>query len=134
MTRYGIEAAIRSGDPARFAALKTDQALPAGLRQGLSNIPAQAIASPQGQTGVLATIKSNLDAAQASVLSTVEKSYALSARAVKVTFATTISRIYLISIFVALLALLAVLPMPNLKMPTRSKSDGERPGMAAVEV
>ncbi len=68
------------------------------------------------------------------MLSTVEKSYALSARAVKVTFATTISRIYLISIFVALLALLAVLPMPNLKMPTRSKGDGERPGMAAVEV
>ena len=134
--QYGtIEAAIRSGDPARFAALKTDQALPAGLRQGLSNIPAQAIASPQGQTGVLATIKSNLDAAQASVLSTVEKSYALSARAVKVTFATTISRIYLISIFVALLALLAVLPMPNLKMPTRSKGDGgERPGSAMAEI
>ena len=136
--QYGvIEAAVKSGDPAKFSALKTDQTLPAGLRQGLSNVPAQAIASPQGQLGVLARLKTGLDTAQAAVLKDAKTSYDLSARAVKVTFATTISRIYLISIFVALLALLAVLPMPNLKMPTRSKGDGsggeKSSGLAAME-
>ena len=57
-------------------------------------------------------------------LADARKVYDLSSRAVKVGFAKTISRIYLISIFIALLALLAVLPMPNLKMPTK----GEGPG------
>ena len=133
--QYGvIEAAVKSGDPAKFGALSTDKTLPAGLRQGLGAIPPQAIASPQGQTQVLSRIKSQLDAAQTGVLATAKTTYDLSARASKVAFATTISRIYLISIFVALLALLAVLPMPNLKMPTRSKGDGERPGAVMAEI
>jgi EmrB/QacA subfamily drug resistance transporter len=136
--QYGvIETAVKSGNPAQFDALKTNQTLPAQLRQNLSNVPAQAIASPQGQQSVLATIKTNLDTTQAAVLKTAKTSYDLGARAVKVTFATTISSIYLISIFVALLALLAVLPMPNLKMPTRSKGDGsggeKSGGLAAME-
>ena len=136
--QYGvIEAAVKSGDAAQFGALKADPKLPAGLRQGLSNIPAQAIASPQGQQGVLARLKTGLDTAQAAVLKDARTSFDLGARAVKVTFATTISHIYLISIFVALLALLAVLPMPNLKMPTRSKGDGsggeKSGGLAAME-
>ena len=133
--QYGvIEAAVKSGDPAKFGALRTDKTLPAGLRQGLGAIPPQAIASPQGQTQVLSRIKSQLDAAQTGVLATAKTTYDLSARASKVAFATTISRIYLISIFVALLALLAVLPMPNLKMPTRSKGDGERLGAVMAEI
>jgi EmrB/QacA subfamily drug resistance transporter len=133
--QYGvIEAAVKSGDPVKFGALSTDKTLPAGLRQGLAAIPAQAIVSPQGQAQVLSRIKSQLDTAQASVLATAKTTYGLSARASKVAFATTISRIYLISIFVALLALLAVLPMPNLKMPTRNKGDGERPGAMMAEI
>jgi EmrB/QacA subfamily drug resistance transporter len=39
--QYGvIETAVKSGNPAQFDALKTNQTLPAPLRQGLSNIPA----------------------------------------------------------------------------------------------
>ena len=131
----GLETAIKSGNPAAFTALKNNPALPAGLRQGLSAIPPQAIATPQGQAQVLTRLKTNLDTAQASVLKDARTTFDLTARASKVAFASTISRIYLISIFVALLALLAVLPMPNLRMPRKGEGGGgERPGVVAMEV
>ncbi len=133
--QYGvIEKAVRSGDAAAFTALQSNTALPEALRQGLARIPAQALTTPQGQTQVLGQLKANLDAAQAGVLKTARTTFDLTARATKVAFADTISHIYLISIFVALLALLSVLPMPNLKMPTRTKGDGEQSNMAALEM
>jgi len=133
--QYGvIEKAVRSGDAAAFTALQSNTALPEALRQGLARIPAQALATPQGQQQVLGQLKANLDAARTSVLATARTTFDLTARATKVAFADTISHIYLISIFVALLALLSVLPMPNLKMPTRTKGDGEQSNMAALEM
>ncbi|MFK7601533.1 MDR family MFS transporter [Deinococcus sp. SM5_A1] len=128
-----VETAVQSGN---LSALIRDQSLPEGLRSGLGNIPPAALQTEQGRAGVLAQIKSQLDSSQATTLAEARKVYDLSSRAVKVGFANTISRIYLISIFVALLALLAVLPMPNLKMPTKGEGQGgKKPesGLASLE-
>lgn len=130
-----ISAAVKSGDPAKFSAVVNNPALPAQLREGLSRIPAQAIQSPQGQQQILNTLKTSQTTATTAALKVARTTYDLSSRATKVAFASTVSRIYLISIFVALLALLAVLPMPNLRMPKKGEGGGgERPGaLAAME-
>ena len=131
-TFQAISGAVNSGNVAAVQTLAQNQQLPAQLRTQLGAVPAAAIASPQGRSQVLAGIRQGLDAAQAQTVqhTTLDKV----ARALKVSFATTVSRIYLISIFVALLALLSVLPMPNLKMPTRGEGGGGRPGAAMAEV
>ncbi len=129
-----VSGAVKTGNIQAVQAVSRNPQLPAQLRTQLAAIPAQAIATPQGQTQVLSGIKAGLDTAQTQAVSEAGTTIDKVGRAIKVSFATTISKIYLISIFVALLALLAVLPMPNLKMPTRNKGDGERPGMAAVEI
>ncbi|MCD0170996.1 hypothetical protein IHN59_15305 [Deinococcus sp. 23YEL01] len=54
-------------------------------------------------------------------------------RAFKEAFATTVSRIYLVSILVAFLALLASLPMPNLRLPRKGEGKGEPGGLASLE-
>lgn len=128
-----VETAVQSGN---LSTLIGDQSLPEGLRSGLGNIPPAALQTEQGRAGVLARIRAQLDSSQATALSDARKVYDLSSRAVKVGFANTISRIYLISIFIALLALLAVLPMPNLKMPTRGEGQGgKKPesGLASLD-
>ncbi len=129
-----VSGAVKTGNIQAVQAVSRNPQLPAQLRTQLAAIPTQAIATPQGQTQVLSGIKAGLDTAQTQAVSEAGTTIDKVGRAIKVSFATTISRIYLISIFVALLALLAVLPMPNLKMPTRKGGDGERPGMAAVEI
>ena len=129
-----VSGAVNSGNIQAVQAVARNPQLPAQLRTQLSAIPAQAIASQQGRSQVLSGITQGLNAAQTQAVSEAGITIDKVARAIKVSFATTISRIYLISIFVALLALLAVLPMPNLKMPTRSKGDGERPGAVMAEI
>ncbi|WP_407538566.1 MDR family MFS transporter [Deinococcus radiomollis] len=129
-----VSGAVKTGNIQAVQAVARNPQLPAQLRTQLAAIPAQAIATPQGQSQVLSGIKTGLDTAQTQAVSETGTTIDKVARAIKVSFANTISRIYLISIFVALLALLAVLPMPNLKMPTRKGGDGERPSMAAVEI
>jgi EmrB/QacA subfamily drug resistance transporter len=129
-----VSGAVKTGNIQAVQAVARNPQLPAQLRTQLAAIPAQAIATQQGQSQVLSGIKAGLDTAQTQAVSDAGTTIDKVARAIKVSFANTISRIYLISIFVALLALLAVLPMPNLKMPTRKGGDGERPGMAAVEI
>lgn len=143
----GIEQAVGSGNPQAVAALAQNPQLPAPLRAQLGQIPAQALASPQARAQVLAGIKRGLDAAQAQTvqralsgalnglsaaeqgaISTAKTAGSLAARAAKVAFANTISHIYLWSILVAALALLATLPMPNLTLPKRGEGGpGGRP-------
>lgn len=142
-----IAAAVNSGDPARLAAVAANPQLPAQLRARLSQIPAQALASPQTRAQILAGIKQGLDAAapaaaqqaQQQALSAAlkgvndgEQVALLGARATKVAFAQTIATIYRYSIVVAALAFLATLMMPNLGMPTRQK--GERMAPAHAEI
>jgi EmrB/QacA subfamily drug resistance transporter len=129
-----IATAVKSGNPATFSAVINNPALPAPMREGLGRIPAQAIQSPEGQQQVLATLKTFQTDATTAALAAAKTTFDLTSRATKVAFASTVSRIYLISIFVALLALLAVLPMPNLRMPRKGEgggSGGERPGALA---
>ena len=132
-----VQTAVQSGN---LSSLTQNQALPEALRNGLSQIPAAALQSDQGKAQVLQNIKSQLDTAQTSALAQAKTVYDLSSRATKVAFADTISRIYLISIFVALLAFLAVLPMPNLKLPKKGEGQGgpgneseKRGGLASME-
>ncbi|GGM14192.1 MDR family MFS transporter [Deinococcus aerophilus] len=131
-----VETAVQSGNLSR---LMTDPALPEGLRTGLAQIPPAALQTEQGRAGVLDQVRRQLDTAQADALATARKAYDLSGRAVKVAFANTISRIYLISIFVALLALLSTLPMPNLRLPRKGEGQGgeksgeQRGGLASME-
>jgi hypothetical protein len=131
-----VETAVQSGNLSRLTA---DPTLPEGLRNGLAQIPPAALQTEQGRAGVLDQLRRQLDAAQADALATARKAFDLSGRAVKVAFANTISRIYLISIFVALLALLSTLPMPNLRLPRKGEGQGgeksgeQRGGLASLE-
>ncbi|MGI8748911.1 MAG: MFS transporter, partial [Deinococcus sp.] len=113
-TFAAISGAVNSGNVAAVQAVARNPQLPAGLRARLAAVPAGALASPQGRAGVLGGIQRGLNAAQAQAVTDAGTTIDKVSRALKVSFATTVSRIYLIAIFVALLALLAVLPMPNL--------------------
>ncbi|CAM3173902.1 MFS transporter [Deinococcus saxicola] len=135
-TTFGsVETAVQGGD---LSALTQDPNLPEALRNGLGNIPAAALQSDQGKAGVLAQIKSQLDTAQTAAIADARKVFDLSGRAFKVAFANTVSRIYLISIFVALLAFLCTLPMPNMRLPKKGEGQGgssseKRSGLASLE-
>ncbi|GGL73313.1 MFS transporter [Deinococcus aerolatus] len=139
-TTFGsVETAVQGGD---LSALTQDPGLPPELRSGLGNIPAAALQSEQGRAGVLAQIRAQLDRAQTAAITDARKVFELSGRAFKVAFSNTISRIYLISIFIALLAFLCTLPMPNLRLPKKGEGqggpsgekDGEsRGGLASLE-
>ncbi|MFC4452795.1 MDR family MFS transporter [Deinococcus sonorensis] len=134
-TFQAISGAVGSGNISAVQALAQNPQLPEQLRTQLGTIPAQAIASEQGRAQILTGIRQGLTAAQTQTVQQTNTTLDKVARALKVSFANTVSRIYLISIFVALLALLAVLPMPNLRMPTRGKGEGEGgPQRAPVHV
>lgn len=122
--RREIEAAVASGNAAALGQIAQNPALPAGLREGLGRIPAQALATPQGRAGVERTLGEQFRAFEIAGEKT--------ARVVKESFAGAISNIYRWSIGVALLALLATLMMPNLALPTRRK--GEQTAPAHVEL
>ncbi|WP_161880313.1 MDR family MFS transporter [Deinococcus alpinitundrae] len=127
-----VQTAVQSGN---LNSIVQDKLLPEGLRTGLARIPAAALQSDQGKAQVLAQIKSQLGSAQTSALADAKTTYNLSSRAFKVGFANTVSRIYLIAIFVALLAFLTTLPMPNLKLPKKGEGQGGEPrgGLASME-
>ncbi len=131
-TFKAVSSAINSGNPEAVQALANNPQLPAGLRTQLKAISPQALASPQGRAQVIAGLEKGLNAAKAQAVAETGSTIDKVARALKVSFATTVSRIYLISIFVALMALLAVLPMPNLKMPTRG--GGEKKPVVMAEI
>ncbi|AWN23575.1 MFS transporter [Deinococcus irradiatisoli] len=156
-----IAAAVNSGSAAAVQQIAADPKLPAPLRTQLSTIPPQALANAAARTQILSGIKKGLDAAAAQAgtqagdqaltgalkgLDTAEQQALAQTnttldkvgRAIKVSFANTISHIYLISIFVALLALLSTLPMPNLRLPKKGEGQGgpsgeQRGGLASME-
>ena len=134
---FGVaQTAVQSGN---LSAITQDQTLPEGLRNGLANVPAAALQTEQGKAQVIQNIKSQLDSAQATALADAKTTFNLSTRASKVAFSNTVSHIYLISIFVALLAFLATLPMPNLRLPKKGEGQGgqkggeQRGGLASME-
>ncbi len=129
-----IERAVRSGDPAQFQALTQNPQLPQGLRDGLSRVPAQAITSPQGQAQVLAQVQSNLNTAQQAAIAQADQTINQVGRAVKVSFANTVARIYGYCILVAILAFLATLPMPNLRLPRKGEGGGRPNPQPAMEM
>jgi len=133
----GVTGAINTGNVAAVKAVATNPQVPAQLAAQLNAIPAQAIATPQGRTAVIAGLQKGLSAAQDQAVTQTNTTLDKVGRAIKVAFATTVSRIYLVSILVAFLALLASLPMPNLRLPRKgegSGTEGERPGLAAMEM
>ncbi|AZI43640.1 DHA2 family efflux MFS transporter permease subunit [Deinococcus psychrotolerans] len=127
-----VQTAVQSGN---LSAITQNQLLPEGLRTGLAQIPPAALQTEQGKAQALARIKAQLDTIQASTLADAKTTYNLSSRAFKVGFANTVSRIYLIAIFVALLAFLTTLPMPNLRLPRKGEGPGgeQRGGLASME-
>ena len=70
--------AVQSGDPAVLAQAAQNPQLPQGLRKALAQIPEGAIATPEGQAGVLAQLKQNL-AAQQTAATEAAKQQALKA-------------------------------------------------------
>ncbi|WP_288479960.1 MDR family MFS transporter [uncultured Deinococcus sp.] len=114
-----IEAAVRSGDPAQFAALKQNAQLPEALRSGLAGVPDQAVQSPAGQTQVLTRVRQSFDAAQTEVLAQTDRSLDGVSRAIKVSFANSVARIYAVGIFVIALALIAALFIPDRRLGGR---------------
>ncbi|HEX2864567.1 MAG TPA: MDR family MFS transporter, partial [Deinococcales bacterium] len=65
-TLAAVTAAVKSGSPAAWAALTSNPKLPAQLRAGLNQIPAAALATPQGRAGVLAQVQGTLNAQRAA--------------------------------------------------------------------
>ncbi|WP_394650555.1 MDR family MFS transporter [uncultured Deinococcus sp.] len=114
-----IEVAVRSGDPAQFAALKQNAQLPEALRSGLAGVPDQAVQSPAGQTQVLTRVRQSFDAAQTEVLAQTDRSLDGVSRAIKVSFANSVARIYAVGIFVIALALIAALFIPDRRLGGR---------------
>ncbi|ADV67150.1 DHA2 family efflux MFS transporter permease subunit [Deinococcus maricopensis] len=142
-----IAGAVNSGNAQALAGVAANPQLPAELRTRLSQIPPQALRSPQARAQILSGIQQGLNAAQGQAtqaatdaalksalqgVDTGEKVTLAVARASKVAFADTIASIYRAAILVAVLALLATLMMPNLRLETRSP--GERRAPAHVEI
>jgi EmrB/QacA subfamily drug resistance transporter len=139
-----IAGVINSGNPAAWTALVNNPQLPAALRQNLARIPAQAIQNPQARAGILAQIKTGLAAAQASAISgattaalqgatsgieqartTVLAEVSTTIDKVGVAFkqvlTDSITSIYKIGIFVAILAFLITLALPELPLRKTSR-------------
>ncbi|WP_309571464.1 MDR family MFS transporter, partial [Deinococcus sp.] len=127
-----VTGAVNSGSVAAIQGVAASPQIPAELATQLKSIPAQAVATPEGRAGVLTGITRGLDTAKAQSISETNTTLDKVARAIKVAFANTISRIYLVSIGVALLALLAALPMPNLRLPRKGEHPGGEPGGLAA--
>ncbi|GAA5448049.1 putative multidrug resistance protein MdtD [Deinococcus depolymerans] len=131
--RSAVTGAVNTGNIAAVQAVASNPQFPAELGAQLKTIPAQAIATPQGREAVITQIRAGLDTAQADAIRQADTTLDKVSRAIKVAFATTVSRIYLVSILVAFLALLASLPMPNLRLPRKGEGKGEPGGLASLE-
>ena len=126
--RAVVTRALSGNDPAAVAALLKNPQTPANLRALLAQgsagnqVPqapaAAATARAQALQGALAGLKT---AEQQAVTKTGETIDRLG-RAIKVSYANTISRIYLISVMVVVLAFLATLMLPNLTLPKRGET------------
>ncbi len=134
-----ISGVINSGNPQAFQALLANPQLPAALKANLQKIPPQALANPQARAGILAQIKSGMDAAEASAasqatqaaldgaskaLDTAKASTLQSASdaidkvgtAIKEAFTIAISQVYRIGVLIALLAFLITAFIPELPL------------------
>lgn len=146
-TTATLSAAITSGNAAQVQALAANPQLPGALRARLAQIPAAALATPQGRAQVLAGLQQGLTQAETAARTQATQQALTSAlkgiddgeqialsssRASKVAFAQTISHIYLYCIVIAVLAFLATLMMPNLRIPKRG--EGQAPAPAHVEI
>ncbi len=124
-----LETAINSGNPQAFETLKTDPKLPEGLRQGLTKIPAAALSSAQGRTGVLSQLKTNLDAQQVTVLSDTSSTLDKVGVAFKEAATESVTSLYKFAIILVLLAFLVTALMPE--SPFRKAGMGAAPAPVA---
>lgn len=131
--RAAVTDAVNTGNVAAVQAVAASPQVPAALGEQLRAITAPAIATPQGREAVIAGVTQGLDTAQAEAVKQSDTTLDRVGRAFKEAFATTVSRIYLVSILVAFLALLASLPMPNLRLPRKGEGKGEPGGLASLE-
>ncbi len=122
-----VETAVRSGDPAQFAALKQNAQLPAALRTGLGQVPNQAVQSPAGQTQILTRVRQSFDTAQAQTIAQADRSVDQVGRAIKVSFANSVAHIYVVGIFVIALALIAALFIPDRRLEGRGPQPAPAP-------
>ncbi|PYE56421.1 MDR family MFS transporter [Deinococcus yavapaiensis] len=125
-----ITRALRDKDPRAIAALQGDAQTPPQLRGLLGNIDnVPPAATQQALQGTL----QGLSQAETQAVTQADTTIGQLARAFKVSFSNSISRIYLISVLIAALALLATLMLPNLRLPKRGQGTAaSRP--AHVEV
>ncbi|WP_424952769.1 MDR family MFS transporter [Deinococcus sp.] len=68
-----VTAAVHSGQPGALSALAATPQFPPALGAQLAQIPAQALATPQGQAAVLARVAAGLNASQAQVTAQAEQ-------------------------------------------------------------
>jgi len=122
-----VETAVRSGDPAQFAALKQNAQLPAALRTGLGQVPNQAVQSSAGQTQILTRMWQSFDTAQAQTIAQADRSVDQVGRAIKVSFANSVAHIYVVGIFVIALALIAALFIPDRRLEGRGPQPAPAP-------
>ncbi|AFZ65703.1 MDR family MFS transporter [Deinococcus peraridilitoris] len=136
-----VTRALRERDPAAIARLREDERTPENVRGLLSQLSAAGqvpagsetanAASEQALRGALASLSQAETQALAQTGTTIDRI----SRAVKVSFANAISRIYLISILIGLAAFLVTLALPNLRLPKRGEKSGEdRPQVPVAEV
>ena len=140
--RATVSDAITSGNAAQVQALAANPQLPEALRARVAQIPAAALATPQGRAQVLAGLQQGLAQAETAARTQAtqqaltgalkgiddgEQVALSSSRASKVAFAQTISHIYVYCIVIAVLAFLATLMMPNLRIPKRGEGQATAP-------
>ena len=123
-----IEAAVRSGDPARLSALQNDTRLSPEVRANLSRIPAAAIRSPQGQEQVISGLRRGIQPARQAAIRQTKDTIDAVGLAIRTSFAHAIAQIFRAGIGVMVLAFLAVLMLPDRRLDLR------RPAPAAPPV
>ena len=139
-----ISGVVNSGNPAAWQALLKNPQLPAALRTNLARIPAQSLQNPQARAGILAQIKTGLDAAQAgaitaateaavkgatsgldtakqTVLTQVSTTVDKVGAAFKQVLTDGITTIYKLGILVAIIAFFITLALPELPLRTGSR-------------
>lgn len=127
-----VTRALRDRDPQAIAALRSNPQTPENLRallaQGAAGgqIPQGGEAAGAAGERALSGALAGLSQAERQALAQADNTVDQVGRAVKVSFANTISRIYLLSILVAVLAFLATLGMPNLTLPRRGQGQPTR--------
>jgi hypothetical protein len=149
-----IANALKSGSPQALAALKNNPQVPAALKQRLDQLPPQALKNPQTIATILQQVKSGmdqqkpalvaqarrqalaralagLDTAKAAALKQGQSIGAQMIQALKQSFATSITRIYLYAIWlVAAAGMLIALALPEI--PLRKSNTATEPTQPAA--